>query len=130
MPATLAQFVVRTSMGAVVAWALLAPLVLSAPRQFDDPIEAQWVTQRRTPHPAGCFTEPVYLAQPLEDYPFSRTYIKATVKVDGEPAAEAFERAGGHARSSAAWHYHEIATNHMVASNRPQELAELLLGVG
>ena len=115
----------RTPVGIGNDW-----LVLSAPRQFDDPIEAQWVTQRRTPHPAGCFTEPVYLAQPLEDYPFSRTYIKATVKVDGEPAAEAFERAGGHARSSAAWHYHEIATNHMVASNRPQELAELLLGVG
>jgi len=31
VPATLAQFVVRTSMGAVVAWALLAPLVLDAP---------------------------------------------------------------------------------------------------
>jgi hypothetical protein len=27
VPATLGQFVVRTSMGAVVAWALLAPLV-------------------------------------------------------------------------------------------------------
>ena len=31
VPATLAQFVVRTSMGAVVAWALLAPLVLDRP---------------------------------------------------------------------------------------------------
>ncbi|HNM92422.1 MAG TPA: acyltransferase [Mycobacterium sp.] len=31
VPATLGQFVVRTSMGAVVAWALLAPLVLDRP---------------------------------------------------------------------------------------------------
>lgn len=31
VPATLAQFVVRTSMGAIVAWALLAPLVLDRP---------------------------------------------------------------------------------------------------
>lgn len=31
VPATLAQFVVRTSMGSVVAWALLAPLVLDRP---------------------------------------------------------------------------------------------------
>jgi peptidoglycan/LPS O-acetylase OafA/YrhL len=31
VPATLGQFVVRTSMGAIVAWALLAPLVLDRP---------------------------------------------------------------------------------------------------
>lgn len=31
VPATLAQFVVRTSMGAIVAWGLLAPLVLDRP---------------------------------------------------------------------------------------------------
>ncbi|HEY5148867.1 MAG TPA: acyltransferase [Mycobacterium sp.] len=31
VPATLGQFVIRTSMGAVVAWALLAPLVLDRP---------------------------------------------------------------------------------------------------
>jgi len=31
VPATLAQFVIRTSMGAVVAWGLLAPLVLDRP---------------------------------------------------------------------------------------------------
>ena len=102
-------------------------LVSSAPRQFDDPIEGQWVTARRTPHPGACFSESVYLAQPLEDYPFTRTYIKATVKVDGEPAGEVFWKAARHAQSSASWRYFEIATNHMVASNKPQELANLLL---
>ena len=56
-------------------------LVPPLPREFDDPAEAAWADVRRTPHPAGCFTEPVRLARPLEDYPFTRTYIKAT----GEP---------------------------------------------
>jgi len=31
-----------------------------------------------------------------------------------------------HARNSPAWHAREIATGHMVASNRPRELAEIL----
>jgi hypothetical protein len=69
----------------------------------------------------------VYLAKPLEDYPFTRTYIKATTRVEGEPAGEVFWKAARHAQSSPAWRYFEIATNHMIASNRPQELADLLL---
>ena len=60
-------------------------LVPPLPREFDDPAEAAWADARRTPHPAGCFTEPVRLARPLEDYPFTRTYIKAT----GEPRPDA-----------------------------------------
>src|SRR5215468_5858747 len=81
---------------------------------------------RRTPHPAGCFTEPVRLARPLEDYPFTRTYVKAT----GEPRPESggpFWAAADRARASPAWRYQEIATNHMILSNRPLELVRLLL---
>jgi pimeloyl-ACP methyl ester carboxylesterase len=101
---------------------LVAPL----PREFDDPAEAAWASARRTPHPAGCFTEPVRLARPLEDYPFTRTYIKAT----GEPRPERggpFWAAADRARQSPAWRYREIATTHMIASNRPADLARLLL---
>jgi pimeloyl-ACP methyl ester carboxylesterase len=47
-------------------------LVPPQPREFDDPAEAEWAAARRTPQPAGCFTEPVRLARPLEDYPFTR----------------------------------------------------------
>jgi len=96
------------------------------PREFDDPAEAAWAGARRTPHPAGCFTEPVRLADPLEDYPFTRTYIKAT----GEPRPEAggpFWAAADRAIASPAWRYREIATNHMIPGNRPDELARLLL---
>ena len=62
----------------------------------------------------------------LEDYPFTRTYIKAT----GEPRPESggpFWVAADRARASPAWRYQEIATNHMILSNRPLELVRLLL---
>jgi hypothetical protein len=39
----------------------------------------------------------------------------------------AFAAAAEHARSSPAWRYREIATSHLVAQNRPRELADLLL---
>jgi pimeloyl-ACP methyl ester carboxylesterase len=101
-------------------------LVSSPPRDFDDPAEAEWSVARRTPHPAGCFTEPVRLPRPLEDYPFTRTFIKAT----GDPRPQSghpFWAAADRAASSPAWRYREIATNHMIPSNRPDELARLLL---
>jgi pimeloyl-ACP methyl ester carboxylesterase len=100
--------------------------VSSPVREFDDPQEAQWMAPRRTAHPKGCFSEPVYLAQPLEDFDFTRTYIKATAAPESDPVNAAFWRAARQAQASAAWQYHEIATNHMVANNRPAELAALL----
>jgi pimeloyl-ACP methyl ester carboxylesterase len=103
------------------AW-LVPPL----PRDLDDPAEAAWANLRRTPHPVGCFTEPVLLARPLADYPFTRTYIKATGEPRPEPA-EPFWAAADRAKASPAWRYREIATNHMIPSNRPEELARLLL---
>jgi pimeloyl-ACP methyl ester carboxylesterase len=102
-------------------------LVTPPPREYDDPAEAAFANARRTPHPIGCFTEPVRLGRPLEDFGFSRTYIKATADAPDAPGAKAFWSAAERARSSPAWRYREIATNHMVASNRPHELAELLL---
>src|SRR5262245_23866565 len=53
-------------------------LVPAPPREYDDPAEAAFIDARRVPHPAGCFVEPVRLPRKLEDYPFTRTYIKAT----------------------------------------------------
>jgi pimeloyl-ACP methyl ester carboxylesterase len=102
-------------------WLLTGPV-----REFDDPAEAQWMAARRTTHPKGCFSEPVQLAKPLEDFPFSRTYIKATAAPENDPGNAAFWQAARHAQASPAWRYFEIATNHMVANNRPQELAALL----
>jgi pimeloyl-ACP methyl ester carboxylesterase len=62
----------------------------------------------------------------LEDYPFTRTYIKATGEPRPEPGGP-FWAAADRARRSPAWRYREIATGHMIASNRPGDLARLLL---
>ncbi len=68
-------------------------LVPSPDRTFDDPAEGAWMEARRTPHPSGCFTEPVRLARPLEDFEFARTYIKATLDPPTDLGADALERA-------------------------------------
>jgi len=104
-------------------------LVPPTPREFDDPAEARFSEPRRVGHPIGCFTEPVRLRTPLEDHPFSRTYVRATADVPDAPGAAVFESAAAHARSSPAWNHHSIATNHMIPVNRPAELTELLLTV-
>lgn len=101
-------------------------LVPPLAREFDDPAEAAWAGARRTPQPAACFSEPVRVPRAVEDYPFTRTYIKAT----GEPRPAAggpFWAAADRAKASPDWRYREIATSHMVPSNRPGELARLLL---
>ena len=61
-------------------------LVPPPAREFDDPAEAAWASPRRTPQPVGCFTEPVRLARPLEDYPFTRTYIRRPASPGPSPA--------------------------------------------
>jgi pimeloyl-ACP methyl ester carboxylesterase len=101
-------------------------LVPPLPREFDDPAEAAWAGARRTPHPVGCFTEPVRLTRPLEDYPFTRTFIKASAEPRTSPPGP-FWAAADRVKASPAWRYREIETTHMVPSNRPGELAELLL---
>ena len=106
-------------------------LVPPADRQFDDPEEGKWVSSRRNSQPLGCFTEPVYLSKPLEEFAFDRTYIKATLDPKSDVGADALWRAADRAKNSQAWRYAEIETTHMIASNRPSELATILLkGLG
>jgi pimeloyl-ACP methyl ester carboxylesterase len=102
-------------------------LVPPTPRAYDDPAEAAFSNPRRVAHPLACFLEPVRLRRPLEDFAFARTYIKATADAGDSPGAQAFWAAAARAKASAAWSYYEIATNHLVPSNRPQELVEILL---
>ena len=111
----------RTVIGPGAEW-----LVPPIPRELDDPAEKAWADARRTPHPVGCFTEPVRLVRPLEDYPFTRTYIKATGEPRPEPA-HPFWTAADRVRNSPDWRYREIETNHMIPSNRPDDLVRLLL---
>jgi pimeloyl-ACP methyl ester carboxylesterase len=104
-------------------------LVPPMARNFDSADQAAWNFARRSAHPVGCFTEPVRLRQPLEDYPFTRTYIKATEDPrapDGE-REHPFWRAAERTKTDPAWRYREIDTDHMIPMKRPGELAELLL---
>jgi pimeloyl-ACP methyl ester carboxylesterase len=102
-------------------------LVPAAPRALDDPSEAAFAEPRRVDHPVGCFIEPIRVPRVLEDYPFTRTYIRATADAPDAPGTAAFEAAADLARSSPTWRYHGIATNHMIAQNRPDELVSILL---
>jgi pimeloyl-ACP methyl ester carboxylesterase len=98
-------------------------------REFDSADEAAFISARRTPQPAATFTDPVYLARPLEDYPFTRTYIRATNNPPGNHTLDAIGQSAARVRASGAWTYREIGTGHMIPSNRPQELAAMLLDV-
>jgi pimeloyl-ACP methyl ester carboxylesterase len=102
-------------------------LVPPPPRAYDDPVEAAFAAARRVPQPLGCFTEPVRVPRAPEEFPFSRTYIRATGDAANGSGTAAFEAAAARAQSSPSWGYREVTTNHMVPVNRPQELTERLL---
>jgi pimeloyl-ACP methyl ester carboxylesterase len=103
-------------------------LVPPIPREFEDPVEGEWADRRRVAQPARCCSEPVRLVQPLEDYPFTRTYIKATGEARSA-TSDPFWEAADRVRADPTWRYFEIETNHMIPHNRPEELAKLLLGL-
>jgi pimeloyl-ACP methyl ester carboxylesterase len=97
------------------------------PREFDDPAEAAFQRDRAVPHPLATAYEPIALHQPLEDFAFGRTYVKATGNASDELGEACFLAAAERARTSDRWRYREIDTNHMLLGNRPKEVAELLL---
>lgn len=109
-----------------VPMALEEPWLVPPPaRAYDDPAEAAFMAARRTPMPRRCFSETVRLSTPLEDQPFERTFIWATQ--DRQDMPPAIEQASERARTSPRWHYREIDTGHMVASNRSAELVAMLV---
>jgi hypothetical protein len=70
----------------------------------------------------------VRLPKPLEELPFSRTYIKAT----GEPRPADgrqgnFWDAADMAKASASWRYLQMPYGHNIPWEHPEELAKILL---
>ncbi|KAI9013716.1 Alpha/Beta hydrolase protein [Hyaloraphidium curvatum] len=99
-------------------------LVPSPPREFYDPAEAAFSLPRRVSHPVRCFTERVKLAKPLEESGFGLTYVFAT-EWDSVPALrDAADKAKAKAPR---WRYLEVACNHMLPNNKPDETAKILL---
>jgi pimeloyl-ACP methyl ester carboxylesterase len=88
--------------------------------------EAEWNAARYTPQPSGTLSEKARLERPLEEYPFTRTYIKATAQPRPAGAA-AFWAAADHARSTPGWRYAEIVSDHGIPLRRPEELVDRLL---
>lgn len=107
--------------GLGASWLLPGP-----ERHYDDPAEAAWSAPRRSPQPVRTFTEPVALSRPLEEWPFGRTYVRASRE---DVTGGAFTAAARRAGQSPAWRYAEIDSTHLVPQNRPDELAEILLGL-
>jgi pimeloyl-ACP methyl ester carboxylesterase len=79
------------------------PWLVDGPsRVYDDPVEEAFAVPRRTPQPIACFTEPVRVSRPLEDWPFTLTYVRATLPEPGVPPNPALEAAAARARGSSA----------------------------
>jgi hypothetical protein len=87
---------------------------------------AAWADARRTPQPLRTALEPVRLAQPLEQFTFGRTFVKALGDPRG-PGRDPFYEAADRYRDHPAWRYREHPSNHMLPLNDPAWVAELLL---
>ena len=109
-------------------------------RALDDPQDTAWYGPRRSLQPRATFAEAVKLPETLEHWSQQTntrlqsenikrlTFIKATTD-ETETTDSAFWQAARAAEQSDHWNYFEVATNHMVALNRPQELVQLLLNI-
>lgn len=102
--------------------------MMPASRRMDDEADAAWFGPRRSPQPTATFAEAVSLPVAVDEYPCSLSYIKATAD-ETETEGSAFWLAARMAQKSPRWGYHEVATNHMVAINRPRELVDVLTGI-
>ena len=96
-------------------------------RTFDEPMEAAFQEARAVSQPMATAYDPIRLHQGLEDFAFGRTYVKATLSDADEVGESHFRKAAAQANTSPKWRYREIDANHMVLSNRPEEVTKLLL---
>jgi pimeloyl-ACP methyl ester carboxylesterase len=88
-----------------------------------DPL-VQWSAARRGPQSRACFDEKVVLSMPLEDRPFSLTYIVATQRPDPSPY---FDQTAERLRQNPRWTVRPIEGDHNMQMGNPSGLAELLL---
>ena len=86
--------------------------------------ENEWYAARRLAHPRGCFEEPVHLSKPLENRPFSLTYIVATGRTENEAL---FDRTAARLRGNPRWTLREIDGGHVMTRTNPKGLAQLFL---
>jgi pimeloyl-ACP methyl ester carboxylesterase len=108
----------------------LSPVRPPRPADAPPPTPAElWRQARVAPMPIHTMDTGITLSMPLEDRPFTRTYIKASADKpppdgSGNPA---FWKAAEFAKSHPAWAYFEVPASHNVQITMPNELAEILL---
>jgi pimeloyl-ACP methyl ester carboxylesterase len=87
---------------------------------------------RRPPsrgHPIGTLQEKLHLSKPLEEQPFTRTYVKAALPPQpppGEPQGN-FWNAAARVRNHPAWRYAQVPGGHGMHRESPETVAGLLL---
>jgi pimeloyl-ACP methyl ester carboxylesterase len=89
----------------------------------DNP-DVQWATARRHPQSRATFEEPVRLSMPLEQRPFSLTYIVASERPDPETF---FDKTAERLRANPRWTVRQVPGPHNMAITHPRELADVLL---
>jgi len=89
----------------------------------DDP-EVRWAKERRHPQARACFEEKVTLSRPLEEQPFTLTYIVASERPD--PGAF-FDDTAERLRGNPRWTVRKVAGAHNMTMTHPNELGGLLL---
>jgi pimeloyl-ACP methyl ester carboxylesterase len=97
---------------------MVAPVPATPPRM--NAADSPWANRLRTPHPIGCFTEPVRLAGAVERIA-SKTYVLATGYDSGSLKVFA-ERAV----ADPSWRYKELPCGHDIMLAMPDETANLL----
>lgn len=83
--------------------------------------------------PVGTFEEKVRLPKPLEEMPFTRTYVKAGLgMMPGMPPGprdDMFWRAAERVRNDPRWRYVELPASHGLYTELPMTVAGLLLDI-
>lgn len=97
-------------------------MAIPEPAKFGvtDPLQADWLRRRLTPHPLRAYTEPLQLRRPLGNG-LRKTYIAVTDPWYA-PLAEVRERI----RRQTDWEWRELASGHDAMVTAPAALADLL----
>lgn len=79
--------------------------------------------------PLGTLEEKLHLSKPLEEQPFTRTYVKATepARPPADQPQGNFWNAADRVRNHPAWHYIEVEGGHGMHRESPETVAGILM---
>ena len=102
---------------------------MGARNQPESP-EAAARQRKLSPQPIGTLEEKVRLGTPLEERPFSLTYVKATGDQPGDAnRTSAFWAAAERTQADPRWHYYGLPCGHGIQREMPEELRAIIYEV-